>query len=180
MKKWILIVLAISIAFAFALPANAQEEPELRSKEGEAVTVLAKIIWGEARGLPAMERAAVVWCILNRVDSNNPEWPDTVLGVALQPNQFCYSSGFRATDENVEIARDVLNRWLQEKLGMKDVGRVLPKEYVYFVGDGVHNYFRDRYRGGKRWDWSVENPYTGLMEVPVSIKQQATDRFAIQ
>ncbi len=31
--------------------------------------MIAKTIWGEARGTSMTEKAAVAWCILNRVDS---------------------------------------------------------------------------------------------------------------
>ena len=41
------------------------------------------------------------------------------------------------------------------------VGRVLPKEYLYFTGDGVHNYFTTEWQGGQTWDWSLESPYEG-------------------
>lgn len=31
---------------------------------------------------------------------------------------------------------------------IKGVGRVLPKEYLYFSGDGIRNTFRTQYKGG--------------------------------
>lgn len=44
------------------------------------VEMLARLIWGEARGIPSdMHKAAVVWCALNRVDAEG--WPDTVAEV---------------------------------------------------------------------------------------------------
>ena len=39
------------------------------------------------------------------------------------------------------------------------IKRVLPPEYMWFHGDGRHNHFRDSYRGGNRWDWSLDSPY---------------------
>ena len=51
------------------------------------VEMLARLIWGEARGIPSdMHKAAVVWCALNRVDAEG--WPDTVAEVVTQPHQF--------------------------------------------------------------------------------------------
>ena len=39
------------------------------------VEMLARLIWGEARGIPSdMHKAAVVWCVLNRVDAEG--WPE--------------------------------------------------------------------------------------------------------
>ena len=121
--------------------------------------MLARVIWGEARGIPSdMEKAAVVWCVLNRVDAD--AWPDTVAEVVTQPHQFAgYSSSYPATDEHKAIAADVLTRWERERREGGDVGRVLPAEYVFFNGDGQHNHFRTEYRGGTFWDWTLDNPY---------------------
>ena len=51
------------------------------------VELLAKTLYGEARGIPSVdEKAAVIWCILNRVDDHR--WPDSIEGVVTQPGQF--------------------------------------------------------------------------------------------
>ena len=51
------------------------------------VEALAKLIYGEAGIVPSTtEQAAVVWCVLNRVD--DPRFPDTVLEVIEAPYQF--------------------------------------------------------------------------------------------
>jgi hypothetical protein len=125
------------------------------------VEMIAKTIYGEARGEKSvMRRAAVAWVILNRVDSDDPYYPDTVREVIEQPHQFAgYSPDKPVTEENAEIARDVLERWEREKQGQEDAGRVIPKEYLFFTGDGKENYFRQEFRDTKRWDWSLENPY---------------------
>lgn len=123
------------------------------------VEMLARVLWGEARGIPSdMEKAAVVWCVLNRVDAE--EWPDTVAEVVTQRFQFMgYSPDFPATDELKAIAADVLIRWEREKREGGDVGRVLPEEYTFFTGDGRNNHFRNAYSGGDFWDWTLTNPY---------------------
>lgn len=123
------------------------------------VEILARLIWGEARGIPSVqEKAAVVWCVLNRVD--DPRWPDTVAEVVTQRNQFVgYSPDFPATEEHIAIVADVLARWELEKIGIGDAGRVLPAEYTFFTGDGRNNHFRNAYSGGALWDWSLQNPY---------------------
>ena len=51
--------------------------------------------------------------------------------------------------------------WMAEKECVGSVGRVLPKEYLYFTGDGAHNYFTTEWQGGQTWDWSLESPYEG-------------------
>lgn len=119
---------------------------------------LAKTMWGEARGCSTTEQAAVAWCILNRVDANG--FPDDIIKVITQKYQFHgYRDSFPVTDELYELAIDILGRWELEKAGYDNVGRILPKNYYYFHGDGKHNYFRTEYRGKEYWDWSLESPY---------------------
>lgn len=121
--------------------------------------MLAKLIWGEARGIKSTtEKAAVAWCVLNRVDSE--EWPNTVEEVITQPHQFAgYSEDFPATEENKKIAADVLMRYNAEKNGDTGAGRVLPEEYTYFTGDGTRNYFRSEYIAAGYWGWNLKTPY---------------------
>lgn len=114
-----------------ALPAPTLEEAERDKLDAPAaatltptpapyipdeteVEMLARLIWGEARGIPSdMHKAAVVWCVLNRVDAEG--WPDTVAEVVTQPHQFAgYSPDYPATEEFKAIAADVLIRWERE------------------------------------------------------------------
>lgn len=151
------------MAFTSASASEGTEKAEEPESEvvvdPDEVSMLAKLIWGEARGVKTKEeKAAVVWCVLNRVDSD--EFPDTVVDVVCQKNQFVgYDPNYPETEEHKKIAEDVLKRWLAEKDGELDVGRVLPKEYTYFTGDGVRNYFVSEWRGDDYWDWSLPSPY---------------------
>ena len=121
---------------------------------------IAKTLYGEARGCSTTEQAAVAWCILNRVDDSSGLWPDDIIGVVTQENQFIgYSPEHPVMPELYDLAMDVLERWQKEQNGETNVGRVLPKEYCYFQGDGKHNYSRQEFEGGQTWDWSVETPY---------------------
>ena len=121
------------------------------------VEMLARLTWGEARGCTTTEQAAVMWCVLNRVDSEDPLFPDTIQEVITQKNQFHgYNINNPIWPELEDLARDVLMRWLTN-----EEGRVLPPEYCWFSGDGSHNYFRDAYglKKANIWDWSLESPY---------------------
>lgn len=120
---------------------------------------IAKVVWAEARGCSKTEQAAVIWCILNRVDSDIRDMPDDIISVVTAPNQFAYRDSSPITDELYELSKDVISRWEREKNGETNVGRVLPKEYLWFHGDGTNNHFRDAFKGGNRWDWSLESPY---------------------
>ena len=123
------------------------------------VEAIAKTIWGEAGSINSkMEQAAVVWCILNRVDSE--KFGNTIMSVITAPNQFLgYNVNFPVKPELEELARDVLIRWYREKNGEVEVGRILPKDYFWFWGDGYHNHFQNQYNSLVRWDWSLPNPY---------------------
>lgn len=141
-------------------PSSEAETPAAYVPDEAEVEMLARVLWGEACGVPSdMEKAAVVWCVLNRVDAAG--WPDTVAEVVTQPFQFAgYSPDYPATEELKRIAADVLTRWERERREGGDVGRVLPAEYYFFTGDGERNYFRTEFTGGTFWDWTLTNPYS--------------------
>ena len=146
-----------------------EPEPEIKNISSEDISTtdsydeeaqyIAKVVWAEARGCSRTEQAAVIWCILNRVDSDIRNMPDDIISVVTAPNQFAYRDSSPITDELYELAKDVISRWEREKNGETNVGRVLPKEYLWFHGDGTNNHFRDAFKGGNRWDWSLESPY---------------------
>lgn len=123
------------------------------------VDILCKVLCGEAGGIDSdTEKAAVVWCILNRVDS--ARFPDTIAGVVTEPCQFDgYSEDCPVRDDLKEIVIDVLRRWNAEKDGYIMTGRVLPKEYLYFMGDGAHNHFTIEWGGSYEWGWNAFSPY---------------------
>lgn len=142
--------LAYDAAFADAQRAAVEQAKD--------IDMIAKVIYREARGVPGKDaKAAVAWCILNRVD--DARWSNTIRGVITQTNQFAWDELAPVTADLRAIAEDVFIRWQMEKAGIEDVGRVLPCEYVFFAGRGGKNYFRTEYRGGKRWDWSAVSPY---------------------
>lgn len=123
------------------------------------VDALARMLYGEARGIASdMEKAACVWCVLNRVD--DPRFPDTVLEVLEAPKQFSgYKADYPVLPELAEIAADVLTRYQAERDGDTGAGRVLPVEYVFFTGDGKHNHFTAEWKNGIAYQWTLTNPY---------------------
>ena len=121
------------------------------------IELIAKTVYGEARGCSVAEQSAVIWCILNRVDAGY----GTIEEVITAPYQF---TGYKETNpvqgDFVELATDVLLRWQIEKYCIGDVGRTLPDNYLYFHGDGKQNHFRDKYDGNyNTWEWQALNPY---------------------
>lgn len=133
------------------------EEPETVQLDPEEVELIGRTIWGEAGGVESdAERAAVAWCILNRVDVSGK----TIKEVVTAPNQFQgYRPNGECPQEHLDLAADVLTRWKAEKNGAENVGRVLPDNYLYFIGDGSRNYFSIKWQALDFWDWSLENPY---------------------
>ena len=135
--------------------------------EDDVITA-AKMVWGEAGAVPDIkngnvvistkcQQAATIWTALNRYDMGGF---NSIKAVIANPGAYhAYFESNPATDELVELARDVLDRWNREKNGETDVGRVLPADYIYFHGDGTHNYFRNEFEGGTRWAWDYGDPY---------------------
>lgn len=148
-----------------ALVAAAEaEQAEFEAKLAEYfsesdVVMLAQLIDIEANSVyPLNRRAAVGWTVLNRVD--NGRWgPTTIAGVIQQPGQYAWYSGRSYSQENFNIAEDVLTRWATEKIeGCVNFGRVLPPDYDCFYGDGSQNHFYNA--DGNYWDFSVPyDPY---------------------
>ena len=126
----------------------------------EEFEILAKIVYQEARGVEdRAQQAAVIWCILNRVDANNPDWGDTIKSVATYPNAFAWIPNTPVEQDFLHLAADVCERWNLEKAGADEVGRTLPATYLYFTGDGTYNHFTEEWKGTDYWDWSLPSPY---------------------
>lgn len=136
----------------YGYPYEGEQEAYVDYADAE---YLANVTWGEARGCPVTEQAAVMWCVLNRVDS--PLYPDSVEEVVTQKAQFNgYSESNPITQDMLQLANSVLTYWSEGD----DSGRVLPKEYLYFTGDGKHNHFYTTWSSNAvAWDWSLPSPY---------------------
>ena len=144
--------------------------PRLYSDE-DAIA-LAKLTYGEARGVPDLkingqvisaraQQAAVMWTVLNRFDAGYEESIlEVITAYTVDKNgkihkQFHgYSEEHPVEEELLELAYDVLDRWNAERHG-EMVVRELPSGYLWFHGDGVRNHFRDAYKNGNEWNWSV-------------------------
>lgn len=139
--------------------APIEEDKPAYIPDAAEVEALAKMLYGEARGVTSdTEKAACVWCVLNRVD--DPRFPDTVLEVVAAPYQFAgYSADYPVLPELERIAADVLTRYHEEKSGGENVGRVLPADYCFFTGDGEHNYFTIGRKDTETWGWTLSSPY---------------------
>ena len=125
--------------------------------ESDAI-VLAKLMWTEAGGINStIERACVAWTVLNRVD----KYGTSVYTEVTKPYQFAWKVNAPVYADLLELAYDVLARWYLEKETGEIQGRVLPQDYIYFYGDGKHNYFFTMWENKiNAWDYSLPSPYT--------------------
>lgn len=135
----------------------------------EDVIAAAKLLWGEARGVPDLvigdrvissecQQAAVLWTVLNRYDAG---YGDSVTAVITAPGQYHgYSESNPVDSDLLDLTIDVLNRWTHEKWDGDSIGRVLPEDYLWFHGDGTYNYFRNEFESNSYWTWELFDPYT--------------------
>lgn len=147
------------VSISYTQPPKETETKAEYIPPAADVEALAKMLYGEARGVASdTEKAACVWVVLNRVD--DPRYPDTVLEVLESPAQFAgYNPNNPVTEELKTLAADVLTRHYAEETGAADVGRVIPREYLFFTGDGKQNHFTKEWKSAETWGWTLESPY---------------------
>ena len=144
-----------------AIKNEDYEKPELITYYSEEdINLLAKVAFCEARGINSKtEIACVMWTIINRHDAGY----GSIKHIVTAPNQYAYYKSASTVSGHgydlKELAQDVLDRWNQEKNGFDNVGRVLPKDYLWFTGDGNHNHFRNKFKTNRYWDYSLTSPY---------------------
>lgn len=126
--------------------APSAETPETPLTNSD-VTMLARMVWGEARGCALEEQRLVVWTVLQRVDAGGVfAQYDTIEAAVTAPGQFV---GY---DENHPVDPDIYNLCL-EVLSDWQSGAEPPTHeiyaptapYYFFDGDGRHNWFREEW-----------------------------------
>lgn len=145
------------------------QERETKHYTDADAQALAQMAWGECRGVGDLvtadgrtvtgtcQKAAAMWVALNRYDAG---YEESVVDVVAAPHQFAgYDPEHPLDDELLALAYDVLERWNDEQAGGTDVGRVIPDDYFWFVGDGKHNHFSNQYRSGKYYAWELSDAY---------------------
>lgn len=117
--------------------------PEVIAKYSSyEVTLVAKTVWGEARGCSRDEQKLVVWCICNRADARN----QSVEEVVTATNQFVgYDHDHPVEPEIVEVVEEVLHAWSCNEKALILPPYATTLNYQYFSGDGKHNWFREEY-----------------------------------
>lgn len=106
------------------------------------VTLVCQTVYGEARGCSDEEQMLVAWCICNRADRAGAR----IEQVVTAPHQFDgYSSEHPVTADIYENVVAVLSAWSRDEEALVLEPYATTSEYLYFVGDGAHNWFREEY-----------------------------------
>ncbi len=105
-------------------------------------------------------RAAVAWTVLNSFDSwaGQKSFENVVKDFGYNKKT---SFKDRSGNDNRAIARDVLIRWLAEKTGYTNIGRVIPAEYTYLYTANGKCHFRIHGINDSQdeWNFSFKSPY---------------------
>ena len=109
------------------------------------IEMIAKAVWGEARGTTPEEQRLVVWTVLQRVDAGN--YGDNIEAVVTAPRQF---DGYR--DDNpvcpdiYALVKGELQKWArgEEPPTLEPFAPRAP--YLYFAGRRGNNWFREQWR----------------------------------
>ena len=106
----------------------------------EEVRIVAQTVFGESSVCSRAEQRLVAWCICNRVDTGF--WGDTITDV-VTPTQFNgYDPECDVPEEYLDIAREVLEEWASGQPADVCPPYADSSDYLYFYGDGYHNWFR--------------------------------------
>ena len=126
-----------------ARPYEAPAERDVRAEE------MARVVYGTALYNSEEQQKAVMWCIINRVESGL--YPNTVEEVCRQPMQWMgYSGENPVLDRLYDMGCEVLAAW--ESGGSRN----LPKDCLWFDWNGTESItFRTDFEG-KGNTWVVE------------------------
>lgn len=128
-------------------PQEAEEEATEPPYTEQDITMLAQMVWGEARGCAKAEQALCVWTVINRLEDGR--FGKTLQEVLTKPYQFAgYSPNNPATDEIRMTVEDALAAWARGETAPALPPYAETGGYLYFTGsrgdDGqLHNFFKE-------------------------------------
>ena len=108
----------------------------------EDIELLAKMVWGEARGLSEAEQALCVWTVLNRLDYGG--FGDSIRAVVTAKGQFNgYNPDNSVEQEIIGVVALCLYQWNNGATAPILPPYAQSNDYLYFTGNGKHNYFKE-------------------------------------
>ena len=124
-----------------------ETEPRYSDRE---IDILAKMVWGEARGCAPDEQRLVVWTVFQRVEDDR--FPDTIEAVITAKGQFYGYKTKHPVDPDIrDLCVTEFDKWMDgaEPPTLKPYAPTAP--YLYFTGrrcsDGLlHNFFREAWK----------------------------------
>lgn len=125
------------------LSAETTETPLTNSD----VTLLAKTVWGEARGCAPEEQRLVVWTVLQRVDAGGAfAQYDTIEAAITAPGQFAgYNENHPVDPDIYDLCLEALADWQSGAEPPTHEIYAPTAPYYFFDGDGRHNWFREEW-----------------------------------
>ena len=111
------------------------------------VALLAKTVWGEARGCAPEEQRLVVWTVLQRVDAGGVfAQYDTIEAAVTAPGQFVGYNEDHPIDPNIyNLCLEALSDWQSGAEPPTHEVYAPTAPYYFFDGDGRHNWFREEW-----------------------------------
>ncbi|MCL2368740.1 MAG: cell wall hydrolase [Oscillospiraceae bacterium] len=133
-------------AAEYLLPEAYRLKPYVsRPWTDDCVAVISRMVWGEARGVSRNEQKLVVWTVINRLE--NGRYGNSLIGVVRARGQFTgYASRHPVTEAIRCMVIEVLEAWDRGEAAKVYPPFARTPYYLYFHGDGRHNWFRERHR----------------------------------
>ncbi|NCB64202.1 MAG: hypothetical protein EOM52_11495 [Clostridia bacterium] len=131
-------------------PQEGEEEDTEPPYTEQDASMLAQMVWGEARGCTKEEQALCVWTVINRLEDGRFGY--TLQEVLTKPHQFVgYNPNNPITDEILAVVETALEAWARGETAPALPPYANTGEYLYFTGargnDGLlHNFFKEDWR----------------------------------
>ena len=108
------------------------------------IIMLAKLVWKEAGACEPSEQRLVVWTVFQRIDSTDYDFKDmnTIYDTVTASGQFAYDPDTPVHEDILNLCKEEATKWADNKPPptMEPYAPTLP--YLFYSGDGSHNWFR--------------------------------------
>lgn len=156
MSRWLPLVLALIgawavVALVWTALAYGREKPMIVPLVRGDIDVLARTLYGEARGEDVKGMQAVAWVVVNRVRKGPPRFQGTVGGVVKAPHQF---SCWNQSDPNAKLCASISEKDPLFALALYAAAGVLSGEVRDPTG-GADHYHADWMRPFPGWTRSM-------------------------